>query len=58
MGDNNILTFCATGSTKKYHFKKLPFGQFFLFVFVKFIDFFTGLKALSPGQKQNLYRSF
>ena len=36
VGDNNILTFYATGSTKKYHFQKLYLGQFFLFVFVKF----------------------
>ena len=38
VGDNNILTFYAIGSTKKCHFKKLHFGQFFLFVFVKFRD--------------------
>ena len=41
--------------------KKLHVGQFFLFVFVKFrnsYNFFTGLKALSPEQKQNLFHSF
>ena len=46
VGNRNILTFYATGSTKRCDFKKLHFGQFFLFVFVKFIDFFTGLKGL------------
>ena len=41
--------------------KKLHVGQFFLFVFVKFhtsYNLFTGLKALSPDQKQNLFHSF
>ena len=38
VGDNSILTFYATGSTKKCHFKKLHFGQFLLFVFVKFCN--------------------
>ena len=37
MGDNGILAFYATGSTKNATFKKLHFAQFFLFVFVKFV---------------------
>ena len=36
VGDNNILTFLCYWLDKKCHFKKLHFGQFFLFVFVKF----------------------
>ena len=69
MGDNNILTFSVLD--KKCHFpvyfyclfiklKKLHVGQVFLFVSVKFrnsYNFFTGLKALSPDQKQNLFHS-
>ena len=38
VGNRNILTFYATGSTKRFYFKKLHFGQFFLFVFVKFLN--------------------
>ena len=36
-GDNNILTFYATGSTKKCHLKT-EFGQYFSFVYVKFLN--------------------
>ena len=36
--DNNILTFFATGSTKKMPLKKLHFGNFFPFVYVKFLN--------------------
>ena len=35
--DNNILTFLCYWLDKKCHFKKLHFGQFFLFVFVRFV---------------------
>ena len=35
VGDN-ILTFLCYWLDKKCHFRKLHFGQFFLFVFVKF----------------------
>ena len=39
--------------------KKLHFGQFFRFVFVKFRNSCSKpSKALSPGQKQNSFRSF
>ena len=39
VGDNIIFYFFyATGSTKKCHFKKLHFGQLFLFIFVKFCN--------------------
>ena len=39
VGDNIIFYFFyAAGSTKKSHFKKLHFGQLFLFVFVKFCN--------------------
>ena len=34
--DNNILTFLLLLAQQKCRFKKLHFGQFFLFVFVKF----------------------
>ena len=37
VGDNNILTFILL-ARQKCHFKKLHFGQLFLFVFVKFRD--------------------
>ena len=36
MGDNNILTFYAAGSTKKMPLKKTAFLAIFKFVFVKF----------------------
>ena len=36
VGDNNILTFLCHWLDKKCHFKKLHFGQFFLFTFIKF----------------------
>ena len=35
-GCKQYFDFYVTGSTKKCHFKKLHFGQFFLFVFVEF----------------------
>ena len=38
VGDNNILTFLCYWLDKKCHFKKLHFGQYFLFVFVKFLN--------------------
>ena len=34
VGDNSILTFLCYWLDKKCHFKKLDFGQFFLFVFL------------------------
>ena len=61
MGDNSILTFLCYWLVKKCHFKKTAFWAIFSVRICKvsqFIDFFTGLKALSPGQKQNLFRSF
>ena len=36
VGDNNILTFLCHWLDKKCHFKKLHFGQFFQFTFLKF----------------------
>ena len=36
VGDNNILAFYATGSTKNATLKNAILGNFFLFVFVKF----------------------
>ena len=41
VGDS-ILNFFSNGSTKKCHFKKLHFGQFFIFVFLihKFLHWF------------------
>ena len=53
VGDNNILIFLCYWPDKKCHFKKLHFGQFFLFVFAKFCNSYSNsLKALSQGQKQ------
>ena len=49
VGDNNILTFYATGLTEKCHFKKTTFWTIFSIRICKvsqFIDFFTGLKTL------------
>ena len=46
---------------EKCLFKKLHFGLFFLFVCLKFRNSWTSLlvlKALSSGQKQNLFHSF
>ena len=43
VGDNNILTFLCYWLDKKCHFKKLHFGQFFLFIFVKFSNSHTSL---------------
>ena len=53
MGDNNILTFHAIGSTKKVPLEKLHFGAIFSIHICKvsyFMAFFTGLKGLSPCQ--------
>ena len=59
MGDNNILLIYATGPTKNATLKSCVLGNFFLFVFVKFLNSCSNsLKAFSPGQKQNLLRSF
>ena len=38
VGDNKILTFRLTVLDKKCQLKKLHFGQFFLFVLVKFCN--------------------
>ena len=39
VGDNSILTYlCHWLDKKKCYFKKLHFGQFFLFVVVKFLN--------------------
>ena len=38
MGDNNILTFLCYWLDKKTPLKNLHSGQFFLFVFVKFLN--------------------
>ena len=38
VGENNVLTFLCYWLDKKCHFQKLHFGQFFLFVFVKFLN--------------------
>ena len=47
VGDNSILTFLCYWLDKKCHFKKLHFGQFFLFVVVKFLTVHRlALKAL------------
>ena len=41
--DNNLLTLLCYWLNKKCHFKKLHFGQFFLFVFVNFRNSWTSL---------------
>ena len=38
VGDNSILTFLCYWLNKKCPLKKLHFGQFFLFVVVKFLN--------------------
>ena len=53
------IAFLCYRPDKKCHFKKLHFGKFVLFVFVNFCNSYSNsLKALSPGQKYNLFRSF
>ena len=50
-----------TGSMKNASSKNCILGYFFLFVCLKFRNSKTSLlvlKALSSGQKQNLFRSF
>ena len=68
VGDNHILTFCPTVLNKMQlsflfltqvclfiELKKLQFGQFLLFVFVKFRNSY---RACLMKQKQNLFCSF
>ena len=61
VGDNSILTFpCYWLVKKNATLKNCILGNFSIRIckVSQFIDFFTGLKALSSGQKQNLFRSF
>ena len=45
VGDSSIFNFFMLLARQKCHFKRLHFGQVFLFVFVKFPNSLTSLLA-------------